>query len=101
MDFSIIGKAGLTTQDVAFILDVSHVTVWKWQGGTQPRAKAVAKLRLFEAILNKLVEAGKLPKKDLAFSKRMHPEVKAAREAINNKLKQLLAERLAATPANE
>lgn len=106
MDFSIIDKAGLTKAEAASIIGVSDVMLWKYmKQGNQPREtyKGVPiRLRcsVTLAVLSKLVELGKLPKKDAPFSKNMDPEQKARREAVCAKLKQLVDDKVAQHQAN-
>ena len=106
MDFSLITKAGLTRQEAADIIGVSHVIMWKWTKGTAtPREVFMGiplrrRAEVFLAILSKLIEKGALPKTNLTFSKRMDEEMKEKRRAVVTKLRQLLDERVASAHAN-
>lgn len=106
MDFTLITKAGLTRQEAADIVGVSHVILWKWtKGQAEPREVFMGvplrrRVEVFLAILDKLIEKGALPKANLTFSKRMDQEMKDKRKAVVTKLRQLLDERVASTLAN-
>ena len=106
MNYDLITKAGLTRQEFADLIGVSHVMVWKWEKqGVVPRetwngAPLRKRVEVALTILDKLIEKGQLPKKDLAFVKRMHPEVRERRAQVNKKIRQLLDDRVALTPAN-
>lgn len=107
-EYDIITKAGLTIPEAAIIADVSPVIMWRYvNGSAEPRAgKYKGKdLRLAVSttlmVLNKLVAKGALPKLDLEFARKLHPEKKAKRTAMVQKIKALVAERVAQSSANE
>ena len=106
MDFTLITQAGLTRQEAADIMEVSHVILWKWQkGDATPREMfngrpLRSRVETFLMILGKLLEKGALPKTNLTFAKKMEPEMKAKRQAVVSKLKQLLDERVASQRPN-
>ena len=108
MDFSIVTQAGLTNQEAANIVGVSKVMMWRYTTGqAAPRAvkfKGVdlqGRMKTFLYVLTKLVEKGALPKRDLAWAPKMHPELRAKRDAVVLKIKKLVEERVANQPANE
>ena len=107
MEYDLIYRAGLTRQEAANIIGVSHVILWKWETqGVLPRPqfKGVPlrhRVETFLRILDKLIERGSLPLPNLTFSKRMDDEMKARRAALVAKLKSLLDSKVAALPANE
>jgi len=106
MDFQVITKAGLNNSDVATILGVSQVSVWKYRKGVAaPRKNFMgvpiqARMNTLMHVLERLLERGSLPKVDLAFAKNMDPERKAKRAAVMKKIKQLVDERVAQEAAN-
>ena len=107
-EYDIITKAGLTIPEAATITGVSSVIMWRYvNGSAEPRAgKYKGKdLRLSVAtmllVLTKLVEKGALPKLDLEFARKLHPEKKAKRTALVNKIRAIVAERVALSLANE
>lgn len=101
MDFSILAKAGITDQEAAKIIGVSHVSVWKYRTGRALPTRNNIRVQTLLYVLTRLVEKGSLPKVDLAFSKRMEPEIKARRETVWNKVEQLVNERVAKASTNE
>lgn len=106
MDYSVIRKAGLSRAEVASILGVSYVTIWKYmKTTTEPREMYQGvplrrRTMILLAILNKLVEAKKLPLVNAPFSKRMSPEIKDRRESLCDKLRDLVNTKIAEQPAN-
>ena len=108
LEFDIITKAGLTVPEAALIADVSSVIMWKYvHGKAEPRnGKFKGKdlrrnVQVTLTVLTKLVDKGALPKLDLEFSPRLHPENKAKRASMVQKIKALVAERVEISPANE
>jgi len=107
MDYSIITKAGLTTQEIADIVGISNVSMWKYVKGTAKPRKEVAgmpiarRLETTLYVLDRLLAKGSLPKVDLAFAKNMDAERKAKRAAVAAKIKKLVDERVAEPLANE
>lgn len=107
-EYDIITRAGLTVPEAAAIADVSPVIMWKYVKGTAEPRNGTYKgkdlrrnIHVTLTVLNKLVEKGSLPKVDLEFSPRLHPEKKAKRAAIVQKIKALVAERVELSTANE
>ena len=107
MQYDLIYRAGLTRQEAADLIGVSHVILWKWEKrGALPRPVYQGvplrhRVEVFLRILDKLIERGSLPLPNLSFSKRMDDETKARRAALVSKLKSLLDSKVAAAPANE
>ena len=107
MDFRIIKKAGITTAEAASIVGVSAVMMWKYMAGeSEPRElfKGVPirlRTRVLLAVLTKLVDNKSLPKKAIAFHKRMTEEHKQKRLVLVEKLKKLVDDRVVAALANE
>ena len=108
LDFNCVKKAGLTCQEAADIMGVSKVMMWKYVAGKATPRNVLfmgvdirARATVFTAVLTKLLEKGSLPKVDLAWAPRMHPEKKERRAAVVAKLKQLVDQRVAMASANE
>jgi len=106
--YDIITKAGLTIPEAATITGVSSVIMWRYvNGSAEPRAGKFKgrDLRLsvytMLLVLTKLVDKGSLPKLDLEFSRVLHPEKKAKRKALVNKIQAIVADRVALSLANE
>lgn len=106
MDISVIKTAELTLDEAAEIVGVSAVMMWKYSKGATPRKNTKgpdigARLAMLLYVLERLIEKGALPKPDLRVTTRTHPEIKARRVAVVERLKQLVDTRLAAVSANE
>lgn len=99
MDFTIIVRSGLSLQEVGEILDVSRVTVYKYTRGAQPRASRLARTQATLRVLERLVERGQLPLKDVnKFS--INEQIRDKRQSTVAKIKAHIDAALATTPAN-
>lgn len=106
MDYGIITKAGLTLSDFAHLTGVSRVTTYKYVndgvtpreniGSQRPRLRVEATLK----VLEKLVEAGKLPIRDLHTRGRPTAEARTRKQRVLTQIKALVLQRLEATQAN-
>lgn len=97
MDFSLIRKAGITDQEVAKMLGVSQVTVWKYRTGNAApkRGDLGRRTEVLLYVLERLLEKGALPKPELDFHPRMDPELKERRAAVVAKIGALVSDRIA------
>lgn len=106
MDYSIVARAGITTAEFAQLVGVSRVMAWKYiKNGIEPRNRAKGlnvrqRVIVSLLVLTKLVEKGALPKPELAAATTMHPDIRAARNRMLAKLKELVDSRVAQEPAN-
>lgn len=103
MDFSILDKADLSDAEVADILAVSDIMVYKYRRkGATPRqvyggADLYRRVDVTLKVIERLVEKGQLPRPQPKTTR--DPELRARRAAAIDKIKQHVTTQLAAAPA--
>lgn len=85
MDFSIVERAGLKAIDIHKILGVSRATAGAWmsgRGNPSPNMRHYAALTHMLRVLEKALDEGKLPRKDMSAE---------VRNAVVEKIKTLVS----------
>lgn len=101
MDFKLLRKAGITQQEMALIVGLSDVTIWKYVSGrTAPRNENARRVGVFLDILKVLVEKGQLPKRGLQVVPRMSEDARTKRTALITKLADIHRQKLGALSTN-
>lgn len=106
MDYKVIEEAGLAKSEAARIVGVSDVMMWRYvKEGHEPRESYAGRplrkrMQVFLAELHKLVATGKLPKRDIPFAKRMHPDIAERREELVSKLKAIVDSKVVESATN-
>lgn len=94
----LIKRAGLTRKEAATIVGVSTVALWKHENGGGARPNILLRLTALRTMLERLIEAGKLPKHNIAFAPRISLETRAKRAMLVAKLRAALDEKVRTTP---
>lgn len=102
MDYSVIERAGLSPTEVARIVGISRVMMWRYiTKGIAPRAAKVKnRMAVTLFVLGKLVDKGALPKPELAYTTRPSDELRARRSKLLERINVLVTERVEQAPAN-